>query len=885
MPPSATLTFLFTDIEGSTRLWEEGAERMGPALARHDAILRDAIEARGGRVFATAGDAFCAVFERSGEAVAAALEAQRRISREAWHGSEPLRIRAALHAGRAEERGGDYFGPALNRAARLLSAAHGGQTLLSLTAAGLARDDLPDGAALRDLGLHRLRDLREPERIFELVHPDLPSRFPPPRTAEAAAFGLPLETTSFVGREADLAALRRALEGSRLLTLTGPGGSGKTRLARRLAAEAASDHPDGVGLADLSAVTDPAAVPEAVAAAAGVREAAGRPALEAIVAALAPRRLLLVLDECEGVTAACAEVVEAVLRACPGVKVLATSRVPLGVAGEAVRAVRGLEVPAEPAAGAGDGGRRRRAGTVAAEVGRSEAVRLFVERARLVRPDFVLTERNAAAVARICRRLDGLPLALELAAERVRALSPEEILARLDDRFRLLRTSRRAAPERHRSLRAVMDLSHDVLAAAERACLRRCSVFPGSWPLEAAEAVCAGPDLPAEDVLDALSTLVDHSLVTAEADADGSTRYRMLATVREYALERLVEAGEEAGTRDRHRDVFLELAERARPKLQEPEQAVWFDRLEREHENLAAALEWSAGGGRDPARLLRMAGALYRFWHVRGHLAEGRRWIHAALEADAGGVSPARARGLQAAGQIAAVAGEHERARALLEESLAQYRELGEPRAIAIVLNSLGIVGWEQGDVDAAEPRWTEALAIARSGPGADLQSMLLNNLGEVARRRGDLRRAEELYERAIAALGPGRDTSRTFTLVNAARVALARGDLQRARAGMAEALANARALGDRNAMIVVVEGFAEVDARDGRARRAVTLLGAGGAARQEQGLPLQEGDRPDRDRCEAAVRAALSPEAFEAAWTEGTGLTLDEAAELALEP
>jgi tetratricopeptide (TPR) repeat protein len=509
-------------------------------------------------------------------------------------------------------------------------------------------------------------------------------------------------------------------------------------------------------------------------------------------------------------------------------------------------------------------------------------VRLFVERARLVRPGFALTERNAAAVADICRRLDGLPLALELAAERVRALSPEELLARLDDRFRLLRTSRQAGPARHRSLRAAMDLSHDVLTGAERACLRRAGVFPGGWSLESAEVVCAGGQLKADDVLDALTRLVDHSLVVAEHGEDGDTRYRMLATIRSYALERLAESGEEASTRDRHRDHFLELAERARPKLQEPEQALWFERLEREHENLAAALEWSAGGGCDPDKLLRVAGSLYRFWHVRGHLAEGRRWIEAALAADSGAVSAARARALQAAGQIAAVAGEHERASALLEESLAQYRELGIPRAVAVVLNSRGIVAWEGGNVDAAEPWWTEALEIARAA-APELEPMLLNNLGEVARRRGDLDRAARLLEQSLARVGEHHETGRTFTLVNLARIALARGDLPRARRLLTDALANARALGDRNAMIVVVEGFAEVDAQDGRAQRAVTLLGAAGAARLDQGLPLQEGDRPDRDRCEAAARAALGKDGYDAAWDAGLAFTLDEAADLPL--
>ncbi|HZO88686.1 MAG TPA: adenylate/guanylate cyclase domain-containing protein, partial [Chthonomonadaceae bacterium] len=462
---SGTLTFLFTDIEGSTRLWEQHPEAMRSALARHDVLLQEAIEQHSGHVFKTIGDAFCAAFDAAPSALAAALSAQRALASEDWQAPIRLRVRMALHTGAAEARGGDYFGPPLNRVARMLAAGHGGQVLLSQAACDLLGDALPEGVSLRDLGRHRLRDLQQSEHLYQLLHPNLPADFPPLRSLEAFAHNLPVQLTSFIGREKEMEEIKRLLSTAHLLTLTGSGGCGKTRLALQVAADRVEEYADGVWLVELAAIADLGLVPQTVAVALGVSEEPNRPLGETLANYLRPKSLLLVLDNCEHLLTACAQLADTLLRTCPKVRILASSREGLGLLGEALYHVPSLSLPDE-----------KRLPTLE-QLSQYEAVRLFVERAVLSRPDFAVTAQNAASVVQICSRLDGIPLAIELAAARARALAVEQLAQRLDDRFRLLTGGSRTALPRQQTLRALIDWSYDLLSEAERTLLRRLSVF------------------------------------------------------------------------------------------------------------------------------------------------------------------------------------------------------------------------------------------------------------------------------------------------------------------------------------------------------------------------------------------------------------------------
>jgi predicted ATPase/class 3 adenylate cyclase len=845
------VTFVFTDLEGSTALLEAHPAAYREAVRRHHALLRDAVEAQGGAVFETVGDAVYAAFASPAAAVAAALDGQRALRAEAWGATGELRARMGVHLGEVERQGAHYFGAPLYRCARLTAAAHGGQTVLSGAAAALVRDALPAGAGLLDLGEHRLKDLATPERVFQLLHRDLPAAFPPLRSLDARPHNLPLQVTGFVGREGELAAVARLLAGEppgpRLVTLTGPGGCGKTRLALQAAAEVLDAHPDGVWLVELGALADPALVPQAVAAAVGVREAPGRPLLATLTDALRPKRLLVVLDNCEHLLDACARLADALLRTCPHVRVLATSREALGIAGETAWRVPSLPVPA--AAGAAE------PGPDVAGLARYAAVRLFADRAAAVRPGFALTPDNAAAVAEICARLDGIPLALELAAARVRVLPPQQLLARLEDRFRLLTGGSRAALERHQTLRAAVDWSYALLTAPEQALFARLSAFGGGWTLEAAEAVCAGGGVEAAGVLDLLTALVDKSLVVAD-EQEGEARYRLLETIRQYALERLRAAEGEAAVRRRHMAYFLALAERAAPELGGPRPAAWLDRLTAEHDNLRAALDWSFEAPDTlPDAALRLAGALSWFWWLRGHRREGRDRLEAAL-ARAGPAAPAaRAEALRGAGRLTTEGGDPARARALLDESVALSRALGDRRGL---MESLILAAYPRrrvGEYPYVRRLFAEALTLARGLGDPWLLGCTLATLAWTAAAHHDDATARAAGERSLPLLRQAGDQQRLAWAYRAlGDVALRQGDLDGAAAAYAEDLARARF--GAGAGVLGLYNLGEVARRRGRHAEArahfeealalTTVRGAGPAAwiRWSLGtVALQEGD------------------------------------------
>ena len=476
--PTGTVTFLFTDIEGSTKLWEQYPEAMKTALARHDEILKQTIEGHHGHIIKTTGDGIHAAFETAHDGVSAALHVQQAVAAEKWEEIKPhkIKVRIGLHTGEAEFRAGDYYGSTLNRAARLMSIGHGGQTLLSSTAADLVYDQLPEGASVRDLGKVRLKDLVRPEHVFQLTHPDLSAEFPPLNSFDSHPNNLPIQLTSFIGRERELAEAKSQLASARLLTLIGPGGTGKTRLALQIGAEMLPDFADGVWLAELAPLADPVLVLPTVASLLGLREQPDMPLNELLIDFLRDKELLLILDNCEHLLESCSKLADQLLHVCANLKIIGSSREPLGIAGETVYRVPSLSVS--------------KPDEVKSEtLIKSESAQLFIERALAANPKFNVSDKNALSVAQICRRLDGIPLALELAAARVASLSVEQIAARLDDRFRLLTGGSRNALPRQQTLRALIDWSYDLLSDDERALMRRLSVFSGGWTLEAAESI------------------------------------------------------------------------------------------------------------------------------------------------------------------------------------------------------------------------------------------------------------------------------------------------------------------------------------------------------------------------------------------------------------
>ncbi|CAN5695057.1 LuxR family transcriptional regulator [soil metagenome] len=808
--PTGTVTFLFTDIEGSTRLWERDAAAMQDALDRHDSILGKTIEGHGGHVFKTVGDAFCAVFVTAAGALEAALEAQRALSAEEWAESiGPLRVRMAMHTGAATERGGDYFGQPLNRVARLLAAAHGGQVLLSVSAQGLLGSQLPEHVELRDLGERRLKDLFRPERIFQLSAPGLPSSFPPLKTLDERLNNLPVQPTPLVGREKEVDEVSSLLrdEGVRLLTLSGPGGTGKTRLGLQVAAELLDEFEGGVCFVTLATIADAALVAPTVAGALGVREKGGRPSDEALRDHLRDKEMLLMLDNFEQVLDA-APLVGKLLASCPALKVLTTSRSVLRVYGE-------REYPV-PAMGLPDSGSLPPVDRLA----RYAAVRLFLERARSVDGDFEVTEENAPAMARICVRLDGLPLAIELAAARVRLLPLGKILDRLEsNRLKLLAGGARDLPERQQTLRGAIDWSYALLEEHEKRLFARLAVFSGGCTMEAMEMICDD-----EDAIDGATSLLDKSLLRRERGPRDEPRFVMLGTIHEYARERLEESDKAHATRRLHAGYFLALAEETEPRLTGPEQVAWFERLETENDNLRAALSWAIERGE--AELgLRLARALRPFWYARGHYVEGRGWI---------------ARFLGGLGELFTSRGEYARAEELYEEILILSREMGDAPTLLDCLIKLGYVFLVQGNHREATALGEEAVTLSRERGYTASLARALNCLGWASLLSGDLEQATGLHK---------------------------------------ESLALYEALAEKAIAAESLEGLACSAGARGEARQSAILFGAAEAT----GYQRTPAERALREPYLVAARSSTDSATWEAAFTEGRSTTIEKAISQAL--
>ena len=831
------VTFLFTDVEGSTRLWESDPRAMSVALRRHDDLLYRAIEAAGGTVFKTAGDAFCAAFPAAEAAIDAAVAAQRALAAHNAEVPHPLRVRMAIHAGQPEVRGGDFFGPPLNRVARLLATAHGSQILVSRAARELARDRLAPTVTLRDLGEHSLKDLQDAERVFQVVAADLPQEFPPLRTPRQLLRNVPEPATPLIGREREVAIARAVLglthpgksetsarPETRLLTLTGPGGAGKTRLSLHLASHLGVEFPDGAAFVSLAALTDPALVPIAITSALELGDVGAGPPRD-LLDYLRDRHLLLVLDNLEQVMGAAALVAD-LLAACPRLRVIATSRERLSLRGELELPLPPLGLPPHRPPAILSAEDEEAAGALE-EIRQSEAVRLFVARARSVKPDFDVTADNADILVEICRRLDGLPLAIELAAARVRLLSPRALLERFDRfdrRLDVLSRGHRDLPARQQTMRDTIAWSYDLLDPAERQLFSRLAVFVGGATLEAAAAVVGGAADDDFPDLELLESLADKSLIRLLDNGD-EPRVMMLETIRDYGQERLTASDDRQAIGQHHAGYFLNLAEMSDPLLEGREQTRWLDRLDRDQANLRAAIAWLRDSGQTE-EALRLAGALWRLWWLRGDLGEGRGQLESLLR-QTRDVDPAvRAKALNGAGVLADCQGDWETAIRFHEESLEISRRLGDLRGVAWSLNNLGVVQINRGDIARAQTLLDENLAVAEQSGHVASIATALNDLGHVAHYQGDYDRAIALFTRSLALFrSMGDDAQVARVLNNLGYFARQRGDFQRAHELMTESLALHRSVGDRYGVASSLNNLAGVDRDRGDLESAMSLF------------------------------------------------------------
>ena len=853
--PAGTVTFLFTDVESSTRMLQAHPRGYGVAIARHHELLSAAVTQAGGVVFETVGDAVYAAFSDPVAAVRAAVEGQRALQAEPWPDAAELRVRMGVHTGPVEVRGAHYFGAPLYRCARIMSAAHGGQVILSNAAAELV-GDTDSEIGLRDLGSHRLKDLQRPEHLLQLVHPDLESDFPPLRSLEGRPNNLPTLRTQTVGREEEIAQLRDLVtrDGVQLITLVGAGGIGKTRLALAAGAELLDDFPQGVFAVMLGPLTEPALVMPTVARALSIPEVAGRDVRETLADHLRDKRLLLVLDNFEHLLDAAAELGD-LLSAARGLKALVTSRSPLRLYGE-------REFPVPPL------------GLEAAK-GDPPAVRLFVERAREIHADFALTAETAATVATICARLDGLPLGIELAATRIRSLEPAQLLARLDQRLSLLTGGARDLPLRQRTLRATIAWSYDLLSPDEQVLFRRFAVFAGGATLEDAETVLADAAADAA-VLDGLESLVAQSLMRRDA----ASRFSMLGAVREFARERLEEAGEDAEMVAAHARHFAGVVRRADDLLRGPAQLGALARLDREQDNIRAALEWSLGDHGDLAVGRTLAGGMAWYWALRSRFSEAPGWLSAAF-GQPGPDDLERAWALTLLCFFLADTAGRERGLGFAEEAAAISRRIGSAVGESYAKAMLSLSAEPDRALGCAE----EAISLARQSGDPWALGLALVARGELARTAGDDALALALNLEAIEVSRRGGDRFNiTLGLVNSSHLLLKQGDADTAARGLQEAIVHYRDLGNSWGLAYVLIGLAGAAAHQEDDAAAATLLGAADAWFGQMGLTIQPADRVDRDRYVARVREQLRPDQFTEAWERGAAMSLEDAVRYATE-
>jgi len=943
--PSGTVTFLFTDIEGSTKLAQEHPDKWETLQRRHHAILQSAMDAHNGYVFQIIGDAFCVAFNTANEAILSAIKSQTDLHAEHW-GAAPIKVRMGIHTGQAQIKDkGDYQGYlSMSRVQRLMSAGHGGQILISMATQELIRDELPENISLRDMGERRLKDLIRPKHIYQLDIADLPVEFPALKTLDKYRHNLPTQMTSFIGREKEMVEIKQALAEHRLITLTGSGGAGKTRLSLQVAADALDQFPNGIWFVELAPLTDPDLIPQTILTTAEMQTQQGKSALESLTDFLREKTSLLVLDNCEHLIDACAKIADTLLNAAPNLKILASSREALDIRGEQSWRVPSLSAPDVKHLPSLE------------QLSQYEAVRLFIDRALLTQPHFVITNDNAPSVAQICYQLDGIPLAIELAAARLRMLSVKQIAARLDDRFRLLTGGSRTALPRQQTLRALIDWSYDLLFENERILLRRLAVFSGGCTLEAVEQVCASTEY---DVLDLLSHLVDKSLLVVEEQSD-QLRYRILESVRQYAREKLLEAGEGEQIREQHLDYFLKLALKSEPQLYTAKQLETIGILEDEHNNFQAALEWSLENDVDNGQALVVA--LWWSWEIRGYVSEGWRWIRKALSARPDTPTVMQAKLLSAAGwmvqnaidrgafaeksvalfretndkvglafsltmagayvsmasdfvqasvmieegrrlfaeagnkwgvrnalcalgDIYTLKGDFKKSESLFRESLALSRELGDVDGIQVSLLGLGWSIEEQGEHSEAIDICMEGLSYAKTSKTKRNMATILNLMGVAAFQMGSYALSRDYLEEALSLcreMGDQEGVLRANRTLG--KIALAERDYVKARYFALECLKLSQKLEDIAYIALSLIMFGQIIQVKGYPENFVRLLGnAEKIVHFDLWETVSHSSRNQIKQAVESARAALGEETYNAAYASGRAMTMDEDIEYAL--
>ncbi len=913
------LTFLFTDLAESTSLWEQFAEEMRPAMARHDAILKEIVKSHQGRIVKMTGDGLHAAFESPSDGVAAALAGQQAIATETWPSAlAPLRVRMGLHTGESQERDGDYYGSEVNRAARVMSVGAGGQILISEVTAALVGAHLPRNATLTDLGSHRLKGLSVPEKMFQLNHPDLPDEFPPLACLDTFQHNLPIQLTSFIGREQEMEKARQSLAETRLLTLLGPGGTGKTRLALQVAADLVEQFPDGVWFVELAPLTDPDLIAQRVATTLNVQEQSGRPLLDTLTNYLRRRTVLLLLDNVEHLVHESAELAEHLLLNCPSVKLLVTGREALFIGGETAMQIPSLSLPAKDS-------------PTQDVIAKSEAVQLFLARAQAARTDFDITPDNATTLANIVRRLDGIPLALELAAVRLRAMSIEQIAQRLDDRFRLLTGGRRTALPRQQTLQALIDWSWNLLEEKEQILLRRLSVFSGGWALDAAQATASDTNLDEFDILDLLDQLISKSLVNVDHLSHDDVRYAMLESIRQYAQDRLFDSGEGEALRTRHAEYFTAYSAKMSNVLQGPEMLAWLDRFLRETDNARVAREWALESRLDLAlRMTETSVLVQRYWYF---FSDGRRWLREVVQKTrnhpAVKTEMAYRRGLACAiislGAATMGQGDSSNAIAILQEGIALAEAAGVAEHQAFGLNMLVISMLQLGEFQSAEEVGMASLTISREH-GLDFQRMM--TLGsfipilafqgkheqahthtqeaiQLAKRfhnpwtnamskqmKGWSERGKQHWEEAEAAFSEAsrlfdaiRDTAFSFiSRSEAGHMKRKLGDYAGAEELYRTTILFFREASGKSAVIHQLECFGFIALYQEQSERGATLLGAAQALRESEQSTRLPPEQIEFDEALTQLVTGMGAETRDRFMAEGAAMSLDQAVAFALE-
>ncbi|HET7338872.1 MAG TPA: BTAD domain-containing putative transcriptional regulator [Candidatus Dormibacteraeota bacterium] len=848
--PSGMMTFLLTDVEGSTRRWDRNPAAMQQAMEIHDAVLGRAINAHGGMQVESGreGDSILAVFRRATDAVACGVEVQASLASQRWPEGADVHIRVAIHTGEAELRGGHYFGPTVYRCARLLATGFGDQILLTQATHDVVVDTLSGGVGLRDLGRHRLRDLERPERIFQVTGAGLRSEFPPLNSLDPRRHNLPISPTRFIGRESELAEISDRLAAHRMVTLVGPGGTGKTRLALQAAADNIDRFADGVWCVEFASVREPDLVPQTVAEALGVREEAGRPLIRTLLDRWRDRKFLLVMDNCEHLIPAIVRLADELLRSCEHIRLIATSREALRVNGEAIMRVGPLA--------------------------EHDGVSLFVERSAAAEVGFRMTEENAPVIAQICRRVEDIPLAIELAAGRSRMMSPAEILARLQESFSVLAGGSRSFEGRHETLSTAIDWSYWLLSDEEQRLLRSLSVFFGGFTLDAAEAVFGESERP---TLELLGQLIDKSLVAAQAMPDSSTRYVLLETVREYAHHKLRENDEHADAHTRHARYFAALVDASRAGIIGPARRGWVQRLSTEIDNIRMVFELSTLPTRE---ILAMAAGLGDFWEARAAYTEARAQLDAALALDLQ-PSPERADALQAAGLVAWAQGDQAAATGYTTEALRLSRNFGDRKEEALCLQQLAQVATQEGDFDRARPYVMEAVEIAASGGFQQIQALCEWRLGFIALFTGDLDGAKKHYEASLAIsqlIGDPEMMGNAHQMLGI--VAHREGRLPEAESQLRASLDLQRTEGSLRSIANLLEALAAVAADQHNAERALCLGGAAEGLRKSIGVVSAS---PLHVEISERLHSLRNTPESERAWSSGITMSRDEAIAYAL--